>query len=69
MTLLWVVSSHDGFELAEGGSSDIALEAPADLSIAETFGASSSNVALGGFVATHPASHDDVQRPVELPIA
>lgn len=31
MTLLWVLSSHDGLELPEDGAADVALEVPADL--------------------------------------
>lgn len=33
MTLLWVLSSHDGLELAEDGAADVAFEVPADLPV------------------------------------
>jgi transposase len=33
MTLLWVLSSHDGLQLAEDGAADVAFEVPADLAV------------------------------------
>ena len=30
MTLLWVLSSHDGLELAEDGAADVPFEVSAD---------------------------------------
>lgn len=33
MTLLWVLSSHDGLQLGEEGATDVAFEIPADLAV------------------------------------
>ena len=33
MTLLWLVSSHDGLELAEDGAADVAFEVAADFAV------------------------------------
>lgn len=33
MTLLWVLSSHNGLELAADGAADVAFEVPADLEV------------------------------------
>jgi hypothetical protein len=40
MTLLCLVSSHGGLELAEDGAADVALEAAADLAVGSAFGES-----------------------------
>lgn len=69
MTLLWVVSSHDGLELAEDGAADVAFEVPADLAVCFARCPAAGEVVLGFGVEAHAGADDDVEGPVELAVA
>ena len=69
MTLLWVLSTHDGVDLVEDLAADVAFEAAADFSVGFAGGTSGGEVFAGCGVVAHSGSGDDVEGAVELAVA
>ena len=69
MTLLCLMSSHAGLELAEECSDDVALEAASDLACGASFGTAPGNIRASGGVVAHASSNDDINSAIELSVS